>query len=125
MGVHSRLLASARGSARPAPPDRVAPAGAHHGLRRGCLDQRRSLRARGGRLRHGGSGAVGLGLLAGAFSFYLGDLAIDHFGGDERKSATGGQDAGTGLAILLGTVLDGIPESIVLGLSLPGGEGVS
>ena len=73
----------------------------------------------------GGSGAVGLGLFAGAFTFYVGDLAIDHFGGERRKSAAGGQDTGSGLAILLGTVLDGIPESIVLGLSLLGGGGVS
>src|SRR4029450_2615547 len=57
-----------------------------------------------------GSGAVGLGLLAGALTFYLGDIAIDRFGGDGRKSAAGGQDAGSGLAILFGTVLDGIPE---------------
>jgi len=73
----------------------------------------------------GGSGAVGLGLFAGAFTFYVGDLAIDRFGGEGRKSATGGQDAGPALAILLGTVLDGIPESIVLGLSLLEGAGVS
>jgi zinc transporter, ZIP family len=73
----------------------------------------------------GGSGAVGLGLFVGAFTFYLGDLAIDRFGGEGRKSAAGGQDAGSALAILLGTVLDGIPESIVLGLSLVGGERVS
>jgi ZIP family zinc transporter len=72
-----------------------------------------------------GSVAVGFGLLAGALAFYLGDLAINRFGGEGRKSAAGGQDAGSGLAILLGTVLDGIPESIVLGLSLLGGEGVS
>jgi ZIP family zinc transporter len=44
----------------------------------------------------GGSGAVGLGLLAGALTFYLGDLAIDRFGGDRRKSAAGDQDAGSG-----------------------------
>ncbi len=73
----------------------------------------------------GGSGTVGLGLAAGAFTFYLGDLAIDKFGGDQRKSAAGDQDAGSGLAIFLGTVLDGIPESIVLGLTLLGGEGIS
>ena len=73
----------------------------------------------------GGSGAVGLGLFAGAFAFYLGDLAIDHFGGEGRKSAAGGQDAGSALALVLGTVLDAIPESIVLGLSLLGGGGVS
>src|SRR5215218_6092682 len=60
----------------------------------------------------GGSGVVGLGLLAGALAFYLGDLAIDRFGGEARKRATGGQDAGSALAIVLGTVLDGIPESI-------------
>ena len=72
-----------------------------------------------------GSGAVGLGLLAGALTFSLGDLAIDRFGGDGRKSAAGEQDEGSALAILLGTVLDGIPESIVLGLSLIGGEGVN
>jgi hypothetical protein len=73
----------------------------------------------------GGSGAVGLGLFAGALTFFFGDLAIDRFGGEGRKSAAGGQDAGSALAILLGTVLDGIPESIVLGLSLLEGEGVS
>ena len=32
---------------------------------------------------------------------------------------------GSALAIVLGTILDGIPESIVLGLSLLGGGGVS
>jgi zinc transporter, ZIP family len=73
----------------------------------------------------GGSGAVALGLFAGAFAFYLGDLAIDRFGGEGRKSAAGAQDAGSALAIVLGTVLDGIPESIVLGLSLLEGGGVS
>ena len=37
----------------------------------------------------GGSGAVALGLFAGAFAFYFGDLAIDRFGGEGRKSAAG------------------------------------
>jgi len=73
----------------------------------------------------GGSGAVGLGLFAGAIAFYLGDIAIDSFGGEGRKSAAGGQDEGSGLAILLGIILDGIPESIVLGLSLLGSRGFS
>ena len=73
----------------------------------------------------GGSGAVALGLFAGALTFYLGDLAIDRFGGEGRKSAAGGQDTGAALAIVLGTVLDGIPESIVLGLSLLEGGGIS
>jgi hypothetical protein len=33
----------------------------------------------------GGSGAIGLGLFVGAFTFYLGDLAIDRFGGEEER----------------------------------------
>jgi ZIP family zinc transporter len=54
----------------------------------------------------GGRGwAVGVGLLAGALTFYLGDLAIDRFGGEGRKRAAGGQDEGSGLAILLGLSL--------------------
>jgi len=37
-------------------------------------------------------GAVGLGLLAGTLTFYLGDLAIDRFGGgreEERRRGAG------------------------------------
>jgi len=61
---------------------------------------------------------VTLGLLAGCAVFFAGDLAIDHFGGAQRKNSGGAQASGSGLAILLGTVLDGIPESAVLGLTL-------
>ena len=46
-------------------------------------------------------------------------------GGDNRKSSGGEQADGSGPAIVLGAVLDGIPESIVLGLGLLGGTGVS
>src|SRR3954469_9163921 len=73
----------------------------------------------------GGSGAVGLGLAAGALTFFAGDSFISSRGGGERKDAGGAGASGNGLAILLGTVLDGIPESIVIGVSLVGGQGVS
>ena len=66
-----------------------------------------------------------LGLAAGAFTFYFGDLAIDRMGGEGRKRSTGVQASGGGAAIALGTVLDGIPESVVLGTTLVGGGGVS
>lgn len=65
-----------------------------------------------------GSGGVALGLAAGALTFYLGDAAIDRLGGENRKSPRGEQSDGSAMAIVLGTVLDGIPESIVIGLSL-------
>ena len=64
---------------------------------------------------------VAVGLAAGAFTFYLGDLLIDRMGGAARKSMKGPDDEGSPLAIVLGTVLDGIPESIVIGLTLLGG----
>jgi len=66
---------------------------------------------------------VVLGLAAGALTFFLADWIIDRHGGEHRKSIATKQKANAGLAIFLGTLLDGIPESIVLGMSLAlGGE---
>jgi zinc transporter, ZIP family len=73
----------------------------------------------------GGEGGVALGLFAGALAFYAGDAAITHMGGGDRKSIGGAQAAGAPLAIVLGIVLDGIPETAVIGLSLLDGHGVS
>ena len=72
----------------------------------------------------GWRGAVGLGLCAGSLTFFAGDLLIDRMGGADRKHSGGRQAEGSALAIVLGIVLDGIPESIVLGLTVVGG-GVS
>jgi zinc transporter, ZIP family len=72
-----------------------------------------------------GSGSLALGLAAGALTFYAGDTVIDRMGGDNRKSMTQTPAAGSALAIVLGIVLDGIPESAVIGLGLLSGEGVS
>jgi zinc transporter, ZIP family len=67
--------------------------------------------------------AVTLGLFAGAAIFFLGDAAIDRHGGAERKSMGGAQASGSHYAIVLGIVLDGVPESMVIGLGLlQGGE---
>ncbi len=65
-----------------------------------------------------GNGAVIAGLFAGCLVFFGGDWLIDRSGGGDRKDATGGQESGSALAIVLGTVLDGIPESIVIGLTI-------
>jgi ZIP family zinc transporter len=61
---------------------------------------------------------LGLGLAAGSLTFYIGDRWVDHLGGANRKDFDGAQASGSGTAILLGTLLDNIPESIVLGLTL-------
>jgi ZIP family zinc transporter len=61
---------------------------------------------------------IGLGLAAGALTFYLADKWVDHMGGAERMDFEGRQASGSGTGILLGSLLDGVPESLVLGLSL-------
>jgi zinc transporter, ZIP family len=68
---------------------------------------------------------IALGLAAGALTFYVGDWYIDRMGGEGRKSSDQTAGGGSALPLTLGIVLDGIPESITLGLTLLGGEGVS
>jgi len=70
-------------------------------------------------------GSVATGLCSGALTFYAGDALIDRMGGADRKRSGGGQADGSALAIVLGIVLDGIPESIVLGLTIVDGGSVS
>ena len=65
-----------------------------------------------------GHGAVLAGMFAGCGAFFGGDRLIDRAGGARRKSARGGSRPDSALAIVLGTVLDGIPESIVIGLMI-------
>lgn len=72
-----------------------------------------------------GNWAVAVGLAAGALTFFAGDWWIDRKGGADRKSADPQTSQEGGAAILLGTILDGIPESIVIGVGLIGGQGVS
>ena len=62
--------------------------------------------------------AVAIGFPLGAIVFFLGDLAIDL----RLKGSSGG---GGGLGIVLGAVLDGIPESVVIGASVLTGETAS
>ena len=69
--------------------------------------------------------SVAAGLFAGCAVFYLGDTWIDHLGGEGRKDAGGKQASGNALAIVLGIVLDGIPESVVIGLGLLSGSAPS
>ena len=72
-----------------------------------------------------GSTWVAVGLFAGALVYFAGDELIDRRGGEKRKSMGGEQEEGTALAIVLGIVLDGIPESVVIGLTLLEGGSVS
>jgi zinc transporter, ZIP family len=74
-----------------------------------------------------GAWPVVLGLSAGAWTFFLGDLATDRQGAEGRKDPTGtGAGAGSSAAtsLVLGAMLDGIPESAAVGVSLIGGGSV-
>ncbi len=72
----------------------------------------------------GGGWAVA-GLFAGCLVFFGGDRMIDRLGGGGRKDPEGSDDGGgSSLSIVLGSVLDGIPESMVIGLTIYEGGAV-
>ena len=67
-----------------------------------------------------GDGGVALGLLAGSVVFFTAENLIGRLAGEgEEESADGSAHAKqAGRAIVLGIILDGIPESLVLGLTV-------
>ncbi|GAA2721306.1 ZIP family metal transporter [Cellulomonas aerilata] len=78
----------------------------------------------------GGLGPTVAGFLSGAGAYVLANAALARRGARHRKRSGDlqvgeDQQAGSGSAIAVGALLDGIPESVVLGVSLLGGGGVS
>jgi len=71
-----------------------------------------------------GGGSMGIAFILGALTFFGADWWIDHRGGSDRKDITGKQ-VGSGSAIFIGTLLDNIPESIVLGMSVALGGAIN
>jgi ZIP family zinc transporter len=62
--------------------------------------------------------AVVVGVFAGAATFTLGDIAIGRFQRRHRGDPMPSSEEGSGLSILLGALLDGVPETAVLGLTV-------
>ncbi len=83
--------------------------------------------------REGGAGSAGIGAVSGAVVYSAASLALARRGAKHRKRSGDAQsrekDArgarGSGIAIAMGALLDGIPESIVIGVSLLAGGTVS
>src|SRR3954468_13698308 len=80
--------------------------------------------------RTGGLIPTIIGFLLGAVVYVAANIALTVRGARHRKRSQRGeqpserQQSGSGAAIAIGALLDGIPESVVLGLSLLGGGGV-
>ncbi|WP_298458786.1 ZIP family metal transporter [uncultured Cellulomonas sp.] len=78
----------------------------------------------------GGLASTVAGFLAGAAVYVAANVALARRGARHRKRSGDqqpGEDeqSGSGSAIAIGALLDGVPESVVLGVSLLGGGGVS
>jgi len=79
-----------------------------------------------GAFGHGGFDAVIIGFLCGGLLFIGGDYLIHIFGGriNRHNRFNNNQSNQNGLMIALGSALDGIPESVALGISLFGNRAI-
>ena len=71
---------------------------------------------------------VVIGAVAGSLAYAAANWLVSKKGAHHRKRSNGAQKPaaqGGGLVIAIGSLLDGIPESVVLGISLLAGGGVS
>jgi zinc transporter, ZIP family len=71
-----------------------------------------------------GGANMGLAFIIGALIFFGADWWIDHRGGSDRKDISG-EHVGSGSAIFIGTLLDNVPESIILGMGLALGGAIN
>jgi ZIP family zinc transporter len=72
-----------------------------------------------------GTGFPGFGLFAGAFTFYFSDKLVDKLGAGNRADIDASHDSSLVIPMVLAIILDGIPESIVIGLGISEGGKVS
>jgi ZIP family zinc transporter len=78
----------------------------------------------------GGLGPTAIGFLGGALAYLGANALLARYGARHRKRSgeqqpSESEQAGSGMAIAVGALLDGIPESVVLGVGLLAGGGVS
>ena len=71
------------------------------------------------------SGYPALGFFAGAFTFYFADMLIGRLGGRREGEANPAAQSSLVVPLVLGIILDGVPESVVIGLGVLKGGTVS
>jgi len=72
-----------------------------------------------------GTGFAAFGLFAGALTFYFSDKLIEKFGAGKTMEIEASHSSRLIIPMVLAIILDGIPESIVIGLGIFEGGGVS
>ncbi|HKH40688.1 MAG TPA: hypothetical protein VKA41_02420 [Solirubrobacterales bacterium] len=121
-GASSLLLGAAIGLKLPIPPTAT---GLILGFGAGTLISAVAFELTDEAFKLGGADTVTLGLALGALTYFAGDELLARRGAERRMSPRGEVESDTPTALVFGAVLDGIPESAVIGLSLLGGGGVS
>jgi ZIP family zinc transporter len=72
-----------------------------------------------------GTGGPTLGLALGALTFFFADRIISNMGASDRKAINPAAGSALVIPMLLGIMLDGVPESVVIGLGILEGGTVS
>ena len=75
--------------------------------------------------RKGGFDSPAFGLLVGALAYFAADLAVSRHVKHRKRSQGQQGGGGSGTAIAVGALMDGIPESAAIGISLIDGGSVS
>jgi ZIP family zinc transporter len=75
-------------------------------------------------LEHGAG--IGVSFAIGALVYYVADRIVDGGGGEDRQEIDSRQvSGGSGMAMFIGALLDGVPEAFVLGITLAVGAAIN